>query len=385
MLIEIIMGFLFVLVLSDSRQLVFEFAKNLKIFYVLALLIIFIFNTGYFKVKSVLFKLFFPFFLLSFLVLFNSPDIQVGVQKTISYVSLFLIVPSFLIRDRERVKDLFMFVILILLIGLILFVIKAEFVTLSGRYSGVLGNPNGLGIFITLIFLLYSVINGLFPDLIHKNEKTLFYIVIIVSVIYSGSRTSLGAILFFLLAVRLFKRSNFLGVFSLIILFIISQLTLQYLPLIISTLGLDEFLRSDTLEDGSGRYVAWAFAWEIIKENYFLFGGGFSTDEYHMRLNYRLLSRLGHQGGVHSTYLSLWFNFGLVGLIIYFRSFFLSFIKINKKFKIALPIMFTVMLSITFESWLVASLNPYTIIFVIIMTLLLHYSENEIDILAEET
>jgi O-antigen ligase len=76
------------------------------------------------------------------------------------------------------------------------------------------------------------------------------------------------------------------------------------------------------------------------------------------------------EGGVHNSYLILWLNTGLIGVIVYFRSFFLSFFKANKNTKLAFPIMFSVMFSINFEPWLMSSLNPFTIGFLLILTLM---------------
>jgi len=78
--------------------------------------------------------------------------------------------------------------------------------------------------------------------------------------------------------------------------------------------------------------------------------------------------RRGTQGGVHNTYLSMWLNVGIVGLLIYLRSLFLIFFKASKLVPMSLAIMFSVLFSIMYESWLVGSLNPYTIVLLMIMT-----------------
>src|SRR5690606_26458361 len=118
-----------------------------------------------------------------------------------------------------------------------------------------------------------------------------------------------------------------------------------------------------------GRYFAWQFAWEKIQP-FFFFGGGFATDETIMRSHYRYLERMGHQGGVHNSYLSMWFNMGIVGLLVYFRSFVLLFIKAAKLSKGAVGVLFATLFSIMYESWLVGSLNPYTIMLLMIMTVI---------------
>ncbi|HPF89482.1 MAG TPA: hypothetical protein PLL57_02370, partial [Flavobacteriales bacterium] len=72
--------------------------------------------------------------------------------------------------------------------------------------------------------------------------------------------------------------------------------------------------------------------------------------------------------GVHNSYLSFWFNTGIVGLLLYLRSFVLIFIKASRLVPLSLGVMFAVMFSVTYESWLVSSLNPFTIILLIIIT-----------------
>jgi len=62
--------------------------------------------------------------------------------------------------------------------------------------------------------------------------------------------------------------------------------------------------------------------------------------------------------------------------------FVLIFIKASKNVPVSMGVMFAVMFSITYESWLVSSLNPYTIILVIMLTIL---SEEEIALWKEYT
>ncbi|MBK6833912.1 MAG: hypothetical protein IPG89_06405 [Bacteroidetes bacterium] len=48
---------------------------------------------------------------------------------------------------------------------------------------------------------------------------------------------------------------------------------------IVYSLGMDQYFRVETLKDGSGRLVAWNFAFEQIEKNFFL-GRGFNYTEY---------------------------------------------------------------------------------------------------------
>jgi O-antigen ligase len=89
------------------------------------------------------------------------------------------------------------------------------------------------------------------------------------------------------------------------------------------------------------------------------------------------LNDLGHQGNVHNSYLTLWLNTGIIGLFLFARGFLLSFIKASKNTRIAFPVMFTVLFSANFESWMTASLNPITIQLLIILTILTSPEFNE--------
>ena len=165
-----------------------------------------------------------------------------------------------------------------------------------------------------------------------------------------------------------------LGFAMLIGVFGMMEVLLSNLEPIVMFLGIEDYVRLNTLESGSGRYFAWEFAWEHIQE-YLVFGGGFANDERVMRKHRLYLERMGHQGGVHNSYLSFWFDVGAVGLALYLRSFILAFIKSSKMVPMSLGVMFAVLFSITYESWLVSSLNPYTIVLLIILTVV---SEEEI-------
>lgn len=389
--LKVLMGLLLVLMLSDNLQPSMSFARDLKSIYMLLVGALFIASSKRISPKSKIFFLFLPFVVYSFLVLYNSgANFTVGLQKTISYSLLLLAIPSVMLKcihddGKVAIRDIFYMSMFFLLMGIVIKFYSPLFVLRAGRYSGLLGNPNGLGIYMLLFYLFFRVTNYFVPNAFSRQERIIIYLFIAYNLFLCSSRTALGGVLFFFIAEKLFRVSGFLAIISLIIGMFFAQYLFLYLPQIVSSLGLEEYFRLNTLEDASGRFVAWQFAWTKIQDNFFL-GGGFGYDEFIMRKNYAMLSKLGHSGGVHNSYLSFWFDFGLVGLIIYFRSFILSFVRAHKNHIIAFPLMFTVMFSITFESWLVASLNPYTIQLFIMLAIMLHLpkrEEEENDNLAE--
>lgn len=370
------LGFLFILILSDSLQPGVGFAKTFKNLNILLLAFFFLVDQNYFRPYNRNWQLFVPYFLVAiFCLIYAGPNLSTAVQKTISYILLFLTVPNYVValyRERGAVflKEMFYFLLSIVIVGYLIRFYSAEIAySHGGRFRGMFGNPNGLGIFLILTFLFYSVVDHLHRDLFSRNEKLFIYAVIFYATLKTGSRSALMAIVFYLLFIRVYKISPFLGFIVFLSALLGTEFFLQNYVEIIKAFGLETVFRVDTLEGGSGRLIAWAFAWENIQQSIFL-GKGMSYDEMLMRSNFDYLSRLGHEGGVHNTYLIVWLNTGLIGLLAFLRGLLLLFIRAGKNTPIAFPVLFAVMFSINFEPWLAASLNPFTILFLSIATIL---------------
>lgn len=381
---DMLFGFILVLILSDMHAEFTAMAvmKNAKYTYIIILAVIFLMERARMQPQTRIFMLFLPFFVFAFFPIVRSPEPVVSFMKTVSYALLFLVIPNYVLLNFRRYgwpffKDLVYFLVAVLASQHLFALLGPEsWSYLAGRYRGYFGNPNGLAIFCFLTFVLFTVVSQMRKGLFTRTAILVIYGIIVYTLLITGSRASLMATLLFFLFARFFRMSPFLGSVAFLSFIGVSELLTSNLPAIITALGLQDYLRVDSLEDGSGRYFAWQFAWQKLNEGgFFLFGGGFENDEHIMGSNYQYLSRMGHQGGVHNTYLTFWLDVGIVGLLIYFRSFFLVFIKAAKRVPIALAVMFSVMFSILYESWLAASLNPYTILFLIILTLV---SEDEI-------
>ena len=308
--------------------------------------------------------------------MFFSPSLFVGFQKTFSYILMFILVPNIVTRlfretGQKFFKNLIYFGTTICLAGFILYAIKKEYAfnAIIGRYNGVFGNPNGLGLYAFLLFALFFTLNDIYENMFTRNEKILIYFAILFSIVFSNSRNAFLSVVILVLFAAIFKKSSFLGLIMSIVLFVVNLLVADYIPILIKQLGLESFFRLHTLQELSGRAVAWQFAWTKIQNNYFI-SRGFGYDEFTMRANYHMLSRMGTQGGVHSSYLSLWLNFGLVGALLYMRSFFLVFIKAIKINRVSFSIMYAVLFSAAFEGLFIGSLNPQMIILLITITII---------------
>lgn len=378
---EIFLGFAVMLILSDSREDGLVFASDVKTIYILLLSLFLFFDRKNFGSVNKLVYLFAPFLILSLFLIVLSDNWKISFEKTLSYILLLFVVPAYVvkicqIKGGKFFKDIIFLFSFVLLAGVLLKLIGSDIAFLIGRYRGVFGNPNGIGMFCTLLFLMFFVIQEYYPILFSKWEKIFVYGLIIFSVISCGSRNTIMSILAFLLFMRLYKFSPFIGFLVLIFLSVGYELIFQNFETIISNLGLGGYFRVETLKSGSGRNVAWHFAWEHIQNNYFL-GKGFAYDEALFYNNQAALEMLGHQGNVHNSYLTIWLNTGIIGLFLFGRGLLLAFIKGSKNSRIAFPVLFTVLFSANYESWMAASLNPFTIQLLIILTILTSPEFNE--------
>ena len=375
---EMLLGFLLMLVLSDSRVERLHFAANAKEIYIILLGIFLLVDRKVFTAFSRFYLSFIPFFIVAILCVFNTPSENFfnAIEKTVSYILLLFVVPNYvqhayLTKGKEFYKILIYLGATILLIGFVFKFINPAMVTRESRYEGLFGNPNGLGIFSLLYFLLFAVINDINPDLFVRREKAVIYGAIIVSIILSGSRGSLFGILIYFLFSSFYKISPFLGSFVVILFIAGYSYISSNLVSVISSVGLQDYLRVSTLEAGSGRFIAWEFSWKHIQESFWL-GRGFEYTNYLFNIpeNVLYLQALGHQGNAHNSYITLWLDTGLIGVLAYIFAFAGSFIKAVRKTRLALPIMYASLFSSFFESWLTASLNPFTIVLFTILAIL---------------
>src|SRR5688572_10432510 len=367
---EMITGFIFILMLSDSRLIQLDFAKQGKDIYLLLLTIFYIFDRKQFSFQNNMILAFLPFLIWSLGITFRSVDMMVSFQKTISYGLLYFIIPAYFIKafrvnGAQFVKDFIYLVVFLILIGYSLIFFKPDFVFLAGRYNGVLGNPNGMGMFTTFVIILTLCANIKFPDLFSRNDLITIFVLTGITVVLTGSRNSMMCIIIFMLFTKFYKISYWYGFMAVIVAILLYQVVFANLPTLLEALGLAKALRAENIESGSGRIVAWLFALNKLNNNVplFIFGGGFSYDEFLYYANRHALSALGHQGGVHNSYLALWLNTGIVGLILWGIGFFRTFFKAIPHAYTALPLLYMVLFSAFFEAWLMGSLNPYHITF----------------------
>ncbi|MFT6996437.1 MAG: O-antigen ligase [Cryomorphaceae bacterium] len=375
MFLELLLGFLFVLILSDTINSTTDFAKSFKNIYILALTAIAVIERNRFPKINRIYLYFIPFILAGLIGLLQSPAPTLAVQKTLSYILLIFVVPQFLIKSYEdhgtdALRNIVFFAAFMILMGFVLELVDPGYTyARGGRFRGVFGNPNGLGIFASLVIALVYLKRDIFPNLFSKSDLRWLVIPALISLVLAGSRTSLIAVVIFFVFTRLYRVSPVIGFLAFLGTAIVSELVATNIVSIVGNLGLSEFFRVETLEGGSGREIAWNLAWQTIQDSLW-FGKGFAFDEWIMAKNQEALNDLGHQGGVHNTYLQIWLNTGIIGLLLFLRAIFLNVIRGAARSRLAFPFLWLVMFSILPESWLAASLNPFSILFFIGLTVL---------------
>ncbi|WP_196267759.1 O-antigen ligase family protein [Pontibacter rufus] len=374
-------GFIFIIILSDSRHPELRFAQDLKtLVVVLFALALMKGKVGTFSFKTYIkwYVYFLPFILVALLCIIYSPAALSAFQKTISYLLLIVIGPTTFYALYETYGEKFLrtFVlsgVAVFVAGFVLYMINPTIVMYNygGRSSGALGNPNGLGIFCFLFYILYYIVQHYFPHLFSKREHLLIPVLIIASLLWSGSRGQTLSLLIFVVTQFLSRRNKAAGLILSAAIGIMLILIDIDIVAIASTFGFEDYLRVDSLEAGGGRVVARAFAWEQIQKSPWV-GNGFNYTEYIYHQHFYELSRLGHEGNAHNTFLTVWLDTGLIGLFLFVAGWGVLFWKAANRSYLAIPIVFAVIASNMVESWLIGSLNPYTILLLIMLTLLIY-------------
>lgn len=365
---EMYIGFLFMLAMSDSWSYSMYWTTDARNLYMVILSLFYFFDNSKFNYPNKILLLFLPFLIWTCITDFRNEDMSNAFQKSLSYGLMLVIIPGYFqkILDEEGgqfLRDLVFYVCWLLAAGLILIPFNYDLVYLVERYRGVLGNPNGIGTFSFVFTTFFYIVNNKFPALFSKPEKILVYSLVLISLLLCGSRNGLMSVLIFLFFIRFYKLSSFAGFAVFIIVLVGFQVVSQNLTDIVKALGLGEVLRVDSIENGSGRIIAWQFAWVDIQNNFFI-GHGFDYDAQFFVRNQKILSPLGHNGGIHNVFLGLWMCFGLIGVVLFYQALIRLFIRIAQHSYLAIPLLYAVLFSTSYEAWLMGSLNPFTIYFI---------------------
>lgn len=373
-----VIALVLILAMGDSRMPSMEFDKTLRIIAILMIgiqTIVDLLRKKYRFRRVMLASI--PFFIVAIIGGLRSPEIGTSLSKMVSYFLILLVAFHYLPYHIQRTKGVLYLDILklaawVLVVGLVFIILNQNVAYLLSRYRGLMGNPNGLGIYTTMIFMMMMVGRSLFP--LEKRFIHLLTGLIIFSVLLSESRTSLGTIGIFMILYFFYKsgkgRKWSLWLFFLPIGFLLFNV-FDYEALL-KSMGLGEYLRVESLSTGTGRYLAWEIGWRHMQENLWI-GRGFAYEEIFFKEQRGFLISTEHQGGIHNSYLTFIMNNGIVGFlcIAFFYTRLFSKIKIEK---FRMPMIITVLISANFESWLTSSLNAFTVHYLIILAVLMNYS-----------
>jgi len=369
---EVLFGLLIITVLSDHWKPHLLWASNVKDIYLMMMFVMFLFNTKDFSYKNMVIGPFLPYLIWIFIPLLRSPDAFVAFQKTISTVLFYSITPVWIMKALSEEKEHFLkgavlTMTALLFYGLFMAVIWPESAYLMGRFRGVTGNPNSLGIICTVFFAMFTIINSHYKEMFSKWEAGIIYAAILLSVVLSGSRNTIFAILIFYSFARFFKVSYLLGFTAVVVLAVLYQILITNLPAIIAALGLQEYMRVENIEDGSSRLIAWQFTLNHLKQDY-LMGHGIGYEVYFFQTYGMDLFFKYHVGNTHNSWLAIWLNTGIIGLILYAGALIYRFVSFASHSVYAIPMLYSVMFSATFESWLAGVLSPYILLMLITLS-----------------
>lgn len=359
-----------IFILGDSRVGSLQFVKPLR---TVILLLLFFQTVADLVQRRYPFRrltlLLVPFFILSALVSVRNPSPILSFSKALSYVLIIFVAMHYFnhhIRQKRQrfLRDLVMLATLACLIGLGLRFVAPDIAMFDGgiRYRGIFGNPNGMGVYGSLMFPVLLLYLRFTPHGHDRRTVWLIFGALLISVFLSFSRNALTCIMLFLLLSFIHKGSPIkpLLFYGLGIPSIVFLLSGRNLVTLLELIGLAEELRAETLLTGSGRVFAWQWAIENFLENPIL-GRGFAFEEilFHKHMP-EWLYATGHQGGVHNSYLSFLLNTGIVGLTL-ILIFWILLARWIRPAYYRPAIMLSAGFSAFFEPWLNSSLNAFTV------------------------
>jgi hypothetical protein len=374
----ILVSLLLILIFADSVIPILIFTKSLKILVMAATTFITLYDIrrGLYHINKGYFH-FLPFLFAAIVSTNWSPTPSSAVLKTVSYALLWF-VGFHLVRHLFQnfggsfLRDLTHLATLILILSFLMIVLDPSRAFFRGtpRFAGIFRNPNGMGVFITVVTPIYAFYfrgqgNVSFPT------KAISYTMLIVALVLCASRTSIMSFIIFHLGIVAMQGSLprriffFAGVvpIAIVLASTIDIYDVSYL------IGAESYLRINDIEDGSGRILAWSFGMDFASKH-LLLGCGFACEEDFFIVKTPLeLLLSGHQGGVHNSYISFLINVGVVGMLLLGYFFYTTLRKISN-LQILLPYVVSIAVSAFFESWMAASLNAFTIYFVIMIMVL---------------
>ena len=230
-----------------------QFAKDLKAILPLILFLFYLKDRQEFgPIPKVIFY-FIPFLLVMIFCLQFSVKLDVGFQKTLSFALMYFCIPVYVVKlhrdlGKQFWQALLTFIVGMLTIGVVLgFLIPSIGLMSDGRFKVVLGNPNGLGVFLNLSFILWIVAEEF--ELVSFTKKERFYILFILlfSLFWCGSRNGIMSIFLFYLVYRFVKINWFLAIVFILAFLAFDEVIFDFFLNVIDFFNLQEYFRVDSI------------------------------------------------------------------------------------------------------------------------------------------
>lgn len=379
---ELFIFFLLVLIFADNRA---GLEAGMKMNRIIGIVLISLFTLKSKYFKSSLFlkniKWLMPFWICLLISWFFSPA-EIKIQsflRTISYgllpLTVFgLFIPLFQ-EQPERIKNIIKLSLVSIVSGFLLYILAPQYVQSVGednqlRISGLFGNANGLAIFSSFFSIIAWFAHkrlGLYT----KNQFILLLLLYLLSILISGSRTSLGVFILFhgLTYIDTRKASVRIVLKYFLTPLIVLGFTTIGISYINKSTTLSDRARLETLETMGGRLIGWQWGYQQVPKALW-FGKGLMYDSHIYKISFSKKIR-SVQRGLNSAFsgaLAILLDAGIIGTF-FFIIFFIGMFKQFKDKRLVLPVLSGFILSFTFESWIMASLQPFTILFYVIIGL----------------
>ncbi len=262
-------------------------------------------------------------------------------------------------------KIILLWLAIYVLINSILYFIPLGFdVWLSGRYRGLMHNPNGLGLVLLLSYPFIDLVRKQPIESFPPAFYTVMKIAIVLLAIITGSRNTLFSIIIYEAALQ-FSRNKGLFIIGLTVLLLgYYSISIYDIIAVIHKLGLAEYLRVESLLDASGRTEVWEVAWQEVKRSPWIGNGMMYDNHYILDYGERMFGpiRERHWYGIWNSYISLLLNVGIIGLAAY--GYFIKEMYKHAQLKnLAFAFLVMTLFSAITESWMAASMNAFTPLF----------------------
>jgi len=182
---------------------------------------------------------------------------------------------------------------------------------ISGRMQGVLGAPNAVGRVAGLYLVFAVAYRTAFEGRAQRALLILGGLLAVLSIVLSGSRTSLLSATFAIAVIFFLQRKARWAVPLIASVFLLGLLLLVPFGAVV----LDRLSRHNTGDVLSGRGVVWSYAIELIRTHWLL-GAGYNTTDIYFPEMARAAGRYFMPAHSHNFYLQMWACGGIIALVL---------------------------------------------------------------------